>query len=189
VVVARSAIGSPDAGASFPEDQAAKRPPSDVTATTAATRAERARIVPSLGATGTLVTVPVSPSDAQVVLRLYEAFLDGDENGVLDELSPDACWYVPAGRFAGMHEGSEAVAAYLIGLRDASGGSLRPWSEDSRDVAVGANHLVLIDRLVATRDGVDLDSTEAWVFEFRGGRIARVVQYVGDPEAFARFWS
>lgn len=133
--------------------------------------------------------MPVSPSDAEVVLRFYEAVCSGDENAIRDELAPDATWWVPTGRFAGTHEGADAVTDYLLSMREFTGGTLRPWSEDSRDVAVGDAHIVLIDRIVASREGATLDSSEAWVMAFRGGRIGRVIQYALDREHFSEFWA
>lgn len=102
--------------------------------------------------------------------------------------SDEIRWMVDAGGpMAGVWEGPDAVFAYHRGLERASRGTFRQHLlalEASGGPVVQA-HL----RTTAVRGAERLDQPTLIVFELSGGRLGRVIEIPGDPDAWERFWS
>ncbi|HET9456953.1 MAG TPA: hypothetical protein VFO78_06405 [Candidatus Limnocylindrales bacterium] len=102
--------------------------------------------------------------------------------------SDEISWMVDArGPMAGVWEGADAVFDYHRRLGRESRGTFRQHLialEASGGPVVQA-HL----RTTAVRKEQRLDQPTLIVFELSGGRLGRVVEIPGDPDAWERFWS
>jgi ketosteroid isomerase-like protein len=105
-------------------------------------------------------------------------------------LAPEAALVVRSGTvLSGSHVGPDGVVAYRELIDELTKGTWRPLREDSFDVTVSAWHGVVLDRYVAERGNLRLDSHEAMVLAVAEGRIVRLFHYIHDPAGFAFFWA
>ncbi len=56
------------------------------------------------------------------------------------------------------------------------------------DITSSAHHVVALVRVTAEREGKNLDSKQAHVFEFRAGRISDIWVYTYDRYVVDEFW-
>lgn len=130
-----------------------------------------------------------TPDDAEAIRRFRQAVFDGDDVGIGDSLADDVIWGIGgSGRFAGLHEGPDAVVKVFTTMWDLSRGTFRPFSQDSHDILLGEAHVSLLDRYVASRGKRQLDSFEAWVMHVEDGLLKECFHYLHDQRAFDVFW-
>ena len=125
-----------------------------------------------------------------LVERFYRAFLAADGEALAGLVAPDAVWIVRLDTLiSGAHRGPEGIESLRRRMGELTGGTWRPFREDSFDIATSPWHAVIMDRFLAERGERTLDSHEAVILAVEDGRIARLFHYIHDPAAFAAFWS
>jgi len=132
---------------------------------------------------------PVEPDetpDADATRRFREAFLAVDLEQMRGLMTPDSYLLAAgAGPLAGRHEGPDGVIAFARRLRELTGGTLRPWSDEAWDTAVSEYHAFLYQSFAWTAAGQERSSDEVWLLAFEDGRITRIFQYLEDPTPYA----
>jgi uncharacterized protein len=120
--------------------------------------------------------------------NVYAAFDKADLNGVLDEFADDVVVHFKGeGPNSGDREGSEAIAAALIGRYELTGGTHK---FEVHDIFADDDHGVAVIRETATRkDGATLDVEESHIVTFNAaGKITNVWDLPADAEAHDRFF-
>jgi ketosteroid isomerase-like protein len=144
------------------------------------------RRAPSARLSGVSSTDPDETPDGDAAFRFREAFLTADLESMRELLASDSVLQAAgAGPLAGRYEGPEAVVAFVRRLRERSGGTLRPWSNDAWDVAVSPYHAFVYQSLVWETHGQQHSSDEVWLLAFEDGKIARIFQYLEDPAPYS----
>jgi uncharacterized protein len=119
--------------------------------------------------------------------RLDEALTLGDEEALLGLHTPDIVVHVPGrGGLSGRYEGEAGFQEFLKRFREKSGGSVR---FDTHDVLANNEHTVLLQSLVATKQGKRLSSNTVVVCHLREGLIAELWMYPEDQHTSDEFWS
>jgi ketosteroid isomerase-like protein len=120
----------------------------------------------------------------------YHAFLAADANALAELVTPEAAWVVAMDTaLSGAHVGPGGIAALRRQINHLTAGSWRPLRADSFDIATSRWHAVVMDRFLAERGAIRLDSHEAVIVAVDEGRITRLFHYLHDPAAFEAFWS
>jgi ketosteroid isomerase-like protein len=127
--------------------------------------------------------------DVATVTRFHQAFMENDGEALAGLLAEDARWYI-AGKsvLAGEHAGRNAIVGLVSRMHELTGGTLRPFREDSHDVIASPHHIVLANRFLAERGGKQLDSHEAIFVHTKDGKITSLLHYFYDQYAFDEFW-
>ena len=123
-----------------------------------------------------------APAPLQRASRLW---LDARSERDLERLAAltarDAVWVSPVD---GATSGRDAVVGHVeAGFRETDA-----FATELLDFEARGNRAVARIRNVATRDGDELDSLQALVFEEAGGLVSSVRVVVDDPEAVEAFW-
>jgi ketosteroid isomerase-like protein len=108
--------------------------------------------------------------NAAMIRRGYRAIAKGDFVSLKGLVADDAVWHVPGrSELAADYTGPEEIAKMFLGLGERSGGTLRI---DLHDVTASHDHVVALQRVRATRDGLTLDAKQVVVFHIHAGRIS-----------------
>ena len=128
-------------------------------------------------------------ADTAVVHAVFEAFASGDVAALAHLLHPDATWnHRNDDRFGGLHQGLDAILAYLGKSAELTAGTLRAVPQSV--MADGAGHVAVLTQVSATRpDGRSFDNPQIVLIAVDGGRVRSIDQFVGDPRAVAAFWA
>jgi carboxylate-amine ligase len=118
--------------------------------------------------------------------RASRLWLDARSERDLERLAAltarDAVWTSPVD---GTSSGRDAVVGHVeAGFRDADAFSTELLAYEAR-----GNRAVARIRNVAARDGAELDSLQALVFEEAGGLVSSIRVHVDDPGAVEAFWA
>src|SRR5512132_3857392 len=126
-------------------------------------------------------------SNAEPILRSFDAFARGDMAGMRSLVAEDAVWHIPGrGPLAGDHNGRDAVFEMFGRLMQASEGS---FTQELHDVAASDDHAVALTHATARRGAHNYDGQDAWVFHLREGQIAEAWWRPEDLYAADEFWT
>lgn len=118
------------------------------------------------------------------LLGLFAALRTGNMES-LERLSPDASLRVSGrGRLAGLHRGPLGLAGFLRARRE----GLDEFEAFGEDVAISAQHAILLHAIRARRGEDRAVSHEAIVAHHEHGRLGEMFLYVFDPAVFDRLW-
>lgn len=128
-------------------------------------------------------------TDIAVVRSVFETFATGDVARLGDLFHPDATWHHRNDdRFGGVHQGLDAIMAYLGASAELTAGTLRAVPQSV--MADGAGHVAVLTQVSATRpDGRSFDNPQIVLVVVADGRVRSIDQFVGDPPAVAAFWA
>ena len=125
-----------------------------------------------------------SVSSISLVQAVFEAFHERDLAGLVELMDPDVELFAPTAAVANegrCYRGHEGIARYLQDV-DRTWASLRVLPEKFREVG---NHVVCLGRTHARgRDGVEVDSPTAWVWELREGKVRWGCVYADPGSTF-----
>src|SRR5512133_2548224 len=113
----------------------------------------------------------MSGDNRQFVRRLYDAFLSGDIDTVLQHLSEDFDWNAPGGApYNGIRHGRDQMREFFNQLRDA----VRVDRMDVDDVIADGDKVVVVGRQRGTVNatGRHFETPWAHIYTLRGGKIA-----------------
>ena len=130
-----------------------------------------------------------TPSDAAVVGAGFAAFANGDVAGFAGMFAPGAAWnHRNDDRLGGLHEGVDAIMAFIGESAQLTAGTLR--AEPLGMMSDGQGNVAVRVRVSATRpDGRTHDDRQILLFRVEGDQVTSVDQYIGDPTAVRAFWA
>jgi ketosteroid isomerase-like protein len=127
---------------------------------------------------------PTEPAGVALVRRLFDAFGRRDLGSLVELVDPEIELFAPTAVVANegrCYRGHEGLARYLHDVE-------RVWArlevipEKFREVG---NHVVALGRVRAeARDGLEVESPTAWVWELRRGRVCWGCVYSDPGETF-----
>ncbi len=128
-----------------------------------------------------------SPTDADVVRRLYQALADRDLAAVESCFARDVVWHLPGtSPIAGDHHGwSQIWDDFMAKLGPLSGETFRA---DLVDVAIGGRFVIAVQHATASYRGKTLDITACQLITVREGLIQEVRGHYSDQDALDAFW-
>ena len=121
--------------------------------------------------------------NVDLLRRGYEAYSSGDMDTINQLFADDIVWHVP-GRSAigGDYRGPEEVLAFFGKLQERTGGT---FALELHDVLAGDDHVVVLARTTAERNGERRTFDVAHVWHVRDGKATEfwalsTDQYAGD---------
>ena len=128
-------------------------------------------------------------SDADVIRAGFAAFAAGDVAAFAGMYHADATWnHRNDDRFGGIHEGRDAILAFIAESGRLTAGTLRAAPEAVMDD--GAGHVAVVVHMTGTRpDGRTFDDRQIMLFAVDAGHVRTADQFVGNPAAVAAFWA
>jgi ketosteroid isomerase-like protein len=137
----------------------------------------------------TVSTQTATDADIAVVRAGFEAFALGDAPTFAGLFASDATWnHRNPDRFGGLHQGREAILAFIGESAQLTAGTLRVIPESF--LGDGEGRVAVQVRVSATRpDGRSFDDPQLLLFVLDGEQVHSVDQYVGDPPAVTAFWA
>jgi ketosteroid isomerase-like protein len=137
----------------------------------------------------TTTDTAAAESDVAAVRAGFEAFGRGDLAAFVDMFLPDATWnHRNDDRLGGVHDGIEAIIAFLQESGRSTAGTLR--AVPGGYLADGEGLVAVPTRVSGTRpDGRTLDDSQILLFAVEDDRVRGVDQYIGDPDAVTAFWA
>lgn len=126
----------------------------------------------------------------EILQRFWKAVLDSDF-GVLETIvSDDSVFYIGGkSALAGSHKGAAGIGALIRKADELTADTLSAVRDDSADFMASEHHGVILDRIIATRDGKSLDSHIALVAHVEGGKLDQIFLYLENQYAFDEFFS
>ena len=136
-----------------------------------------------------MTTATAAGSDIAVVRAGFEAFGKGDMAAFAALFAPDATWnHRNPDRLGGVHDGRDAIMAFLAESGRLTEGTLRAVPETA--MGDGEGRVAVLTRISGTRpDGRTLDDAQILLFAVDGQIVRGVDQYIGDPPAVTAFWA
>ncbi|HYZ77894.1 MAG TPA: hypothetical protein VE596_11030 [Gaiellaceae bacterium] len=120
----------------------------------------------------------------------YRAFIAADRETLARVIAPQARLVIGGDTaISGMHAGPEGIGSLRLRLRDLTDGTWHPLRPDSFDIATSSAHAVIMDRFIAQRRDLRLDSHEAIILAAKEGRVMVLFHYLHHPAPFAAFWA
>jgi len=124
--------------------------------------------------------------NATLIRRGYDAFSTADMATLSELIAPDAVQHMPGHNvFSGDHKGRDAIFTMYGQLAERSGGTLRVELEE---VYANDDEVVTVYRATGTRDGRNLDTRHALVFQMRDGKAIDLTDVSSDEKADDEFW-
>jgi ketosteroid isomerase-like protein len=136
-----------------------------------------------------MTTTTAAGSDIAVVRAGFESFAKHDMAAFAAMFAPDASWnHRNPDRLGGVHEGREAILAFIAESGRLTEGTLRAVPEGV--MADGEGRVAVLTRVSGTRaDGRTLDDLQILLFAVDDDLVRGVDQYIGDPPAVTAFWA
>jgi ketosteroid isomerase-like protein len=131
-----------------------------------------------------------APVNSEAVVRAaFETFGRGDLDGFAAHFHADATWnHRNPDRLGGLHNGIDAILAFLRSSGELTAGTLRAVPEAT--MIDGAALVGVITRISGSRpDGRSFDDRQVLVFTVEEGKVRSVDQYIGDPPTVTDFWA
>jgi len=131
-----------------------------------------------------------APLDSEAVVRAAFATFDrGDLDAFATHFHADATWnHRNPDRLGGLHDGLDAILAFLRSSGELTAGTLRAVPEAT--MTDGAGLVGVITRISGSRpDGRTFDDRQVLIFTVEDGKVRSVDQYIGDPPTVTDFWA
>ena len=117
----------------------------------------------------------------------YDAFVNGDLDGVRSFLDPNVVWHVSGtGPLAGVYNGHAELLQFFARVAELTDGSV---SIEAKDILVNDDHVIVLTRLQAARGGKTLDDRGVAVFKIRDGKAFEVHMFAEDQAALDEFFA
>jgi ketosteroid isomerase-like protein len=121
------------------------------------------------------------------LFEILAAFNAGDLSALADRVAPDVVYHIPGrATVSGQFHGIDEVIGAFQRLRKESGDTI---AAEPGLVLRDADTVMFTARVTAEHDGRTLDVQNAYVFRFRGGKLADGRLFPGDLHAIEAFFS
>jgi ketosteroid isomerase-like protein len=121
-----------------------------------------------------------------LVRRAYQAFNEADGEHLSRFLADDCVQHMPGeGRFSGDHKGRDAILGMYGEMGALSNGTMQAVPEEF--FAYG-DHVAVIHREQATRNGRTLDDRMCLLFRLEGGQAVELTDMAENGAADESFW-
>jgi len=125
--------------------------------------------------------------NATLIRRGYDAFSAADISALSELIAQDAVQHMPGHNvFSGDHRGRDAILSMYGQLAERSGGTLKVELEE---VYANDDQVVTVYHSTGTRDGKQLDTRHALVFQMRGDQAVELTDVSRDETADDKFWA
>ncbi|MET9634427.1 nuclear transport factor 2 family protein [Lentzea sp. NPDC006480] len=122
-----------------------------------------------------------------VVTTYFEALESGDFATVSAQFADDIVWHQPgANRFSGVHHGSAAVGAMLVGMMEVSEGTFT--LKRNAPLMLNGDIVAAPVHWTAKRSGAEMDGVGVDVMRVVGGKVVEVWLYTADQPEEDAFW-
>jgi hypothetical protein len=122
--------------------------------------------------------------DAQVVMAGFQAFAEGDVEGMRSLFADDAVWHAPGrNRFSGDFRGPDEILGLFADLSAAGTIDNRPHGLLADD-----DHVVVLAEATFQRDGESLDANSVFVFHVDDGKVTEAWVASADQYELDEFW-
>jgi len=123
--------------------------------------------------------------NAQVVLRGFQAFAEGDMTTMKALFADDVTWHV-AGRnkWSGVYTGPDSVAQYMSSI-----GSEATIDNQPHAVLADAQHVVVLGQASSSRNDKSFSSNVVYVFHVSDGKLTEAWVTPGDQYGQDEFWA
>ena len=128
-------------------------------------------------------------TDTDVARAVFQALADADTAALGELLHTDATWHHRNNdRLGGIHQGTDAIMAYLSQSAHLTGGTLRAAPQSF--LAGGEGRVCVLVRVSGTRPvSRCFDNPQIVLVTLDDGRVRSIDQFVGDPAAVTAFWA
>ncbi len=110
--------------------------------------------------------------NVETIESAYAAFAAGDIAAIMSTWTDDVTWHQSGNNpLAGDYEGKEAVAGYLAGIVQKTGGTFRA---ELRNVLADDTNGYSLHKGTATIDGDDLESWSVLGYRFIDGKVSEI---------------
>lgn len=126
--------------------------------------------------------------NVQLISRFYERFARGEMHTVADAFAEDFL-FIPAGKrnpLAGPRRGAPEILRFTAQQMELTGGT---WVPRPEDILAGDEHVAVLVRVQATRNGRAEQFRLVHVWRVEGGRATELRSYVDDQYRYDRFFS
>ncbi len=122
--------------------------------------------------------------DAQVVLRGFQAFAEGDMATMKGLFHDDAVWHTPGNNpYSGDHSGVDAILRNFGAVSAAAEITNVP-----HDVLASDDHVVVLVNSTLKKADQTLESATVFVFHVEGGKVKEAWGIPSDQAASDAFW-
>ena len=123
----------------------------------------------------------------EIVKKSLGAFQAGDLDTVRESFADDIVWHIPGkSPMSGDYKGKEEVLGFLGRTVEMTGGTFKV---EPHDILASDEHVVILARQTAEREGKRLDAQLANVIHIRDGKVAEFWGHPFDLYAGDEFWS
>jgi uncharacterized protein len=125
--------------------------------------------------------------NVELVRRGYTAFGEGDMQTVDEVFADDIVWHMPgAGPLSGDRGSKKEVFEFFGQLAEMSNGT---FAIDIHDVLGGDDHVVVLSKARASRNGKSLEAQGVDIWHVKDGKATEFWHIDMDQEAANAFWS
>ncbi len=122
--------------------------------------------------------------NAQVVMRGFQAFAEGDMATMKGLFHDDAVWHTAGNnQFSGDHQGPDAIVRMMGEVSSAA-----EIQNEPHDILASDDHVVVLVNSKATKPGKTLDGQNVFVFHVRDGKVSEAWGIPKDQAAADAFW-
>ena len=130
--------------------------------------------------------MPISEEDVEAIRKLYSA-LQSRDAVALQRAFANAAYHVPGNSIvSGTYRGSDEILGLFARTMELTDGTLK---FELHDLVGGQEHVVMLDRVTATRAGRTLDQSRVLICHVENGVTTDVWLVVEDEYDFDAFWS
>ena len=123
--------------------------------------------------------------NAQIVLRGFQAFAEGDMATMRGLFADDATWHL-AGRnkWSGDYTGPDSIVQYMSGVAAEATIDNQPHA-----VLADDDHVVVLIKTSSRRNGMSFSGNTVYVFHVSDGKVTEAWAIPGDQYGQDEFWA
>lgn len=123
--------------------------------------------------------------NAQVVLRGFQAFAEGDMDTMRELFTDDATWHFSGrNKWSGSYTGPDSIIQLMGGLGSEASIENRPHA-----VLADDDHVVVLINTTQSRGDKTFNGNTVFVFHVGDGKVTEVWSVSGDQYGLDEFWA
>ena len=125
--------------------------------------------------------------NGELIRSGYEAFSKGDMDTIARIFAPDIRWHISGrNQVAGTYSGQEETFALFGRLMELTGGT---FSVSVHDLLASDDHVVVLAKESASRDGKSLEADDVHVWHLADGKAVEFWGIARDQSEVNEFWA